>query len=88
LATIKSETGSWWWAAFVVVYTIALAWVVSFVVYQSIIHNVWQEVIVGGILILALIYIVVRIIRKFRRNDSDTPCSSCSASGCHGCPYK
>ena len=88
LATIKSETGSWWWAAFVAVYTIALAWMVSFVVYQSIIHNVWQEVIVGGILILALIYIVARIVRKFRRNDSDTPCSSCSASGCHGCPYK
>ena len=88
LATIKSETGSWWWAVFVAVYTIALAWVVSFVVYQSIIHNVWQEVIVGGILILALIYIVARIVRKFRRNDSDTPCSGCSASGCHGCPYK
>lgn len=88
LATIKSETGSWWWAVFVAVYTIALAWVVSFVVYQSIIHNVWQEVIVGGILILVLVYIVTRIVRKFRRNDSDTPCSSCSASGCHGCPYK
>ena len=88
LATIKSETGSWWWTVFVAVYTIALAWVVSFVVYQSIIHNVWQEVRVGGILILVLIYIVMRIIRKFRRNDSDTPCSSCSASGCHGCPYK
>ncbi len=87
LATIKSETGSWWWAVFVAVYTIALAWVVSFVVYQSIIHNVWQEVIVGGILILALIYIVIRVIRKFHRTDSDTPCSSCSASGCHGCPY-
>ncbi len=88
LAIIKSETGSWWWAAFVAVYTIALAWVVSFVVYQSIIHNVWQEVIVGIILLSALIYIVMRIVRKFRRNDSDTPCSSCSASGCHGCPYK
>ena len=88
LATIKSETGSWWWAAFVAVYTIALAWIVSFVVYQSIIHNVWQEVIVGLILLSALIYIVIRIVRKFRRNDSDTPCSSCSASGCHGCPYK
>ena len=88
LATIKSETGSWWWAAFVAVYTIALAWIVSFVVYQSIIHNVWQEVIVGIILLSALIYIVMRIVHKFRRNDSDTPCSSCSASGCHGCPYK
>ncbi len=87
LATIKSETGSWRWAAFVAIYTIVLAWIVSFVVYQSIIHNVWQEVIVGGILTLVLIYIIMCIIRKFRHNNSDTPCSSCSASGCHGCPY-
>ena len=88
LATIKSETGSWWWAVFVALYTIVLAWVVSFVVYQSIIHNVWQEVLVGLVMLLVVVYIVTRIVRKFRRNDSDTPCSSCSASGCHGCPYK
>ena len=88
LVTIKHETGTWWWAVFVAIYTIVLAWVVSFVVYQSIIHNVWQEVVVGCILLLVLIYMVLRIIRKMRNSNSDSPCSACSASGCHGCPYK
>ena len=32
--TIQGETGRWRWALFVVVYTIALAWIVSTVVYQ------------------------------------------------------
>ena len=88
LVTIKHETGSWWWAVFVAIYTIVLAWVVSFVVYQSIIHNIWQEVVVGCILLLVLIYVVSRIIRKMRNSNTDSPCSACSASGCHGCPYK
>ena len=88
LVTIKHETGTWWWAVFVAIYTIVLAWVVSFVVYQSIIHNVWQEVVVGCILLLVSIYIALRIIRKMRNGNSDSPCSACSASGCHGCPYK
>ena len=88
LATIKSETGSWWWALFVAVYTIVLAWIVSFVAYQSIIHNVWQEVIVGFILILVVIYIISNVIRKFKKKDSDSPCSGCSAAVCDGCPYK
>ena len=34
IAAIKGETGSWKWAAFAAVYTTALAWVVSAVVYQ------------------------------------------------------
>ena len=86
LATIKSETGSWWWAAFVAVYTIVLAWVVSFVVYQSIIHNVWQEVLVGFILLITIINIIVRLINKFRKSSS--PCNSCSNAGCEGCPHR
>jgi ferrous iron transport protein B len=34
VVAIKNESGSWKWAAFVVVYTTALAWIVSFLVYQ------------------------------------------------------
>ena len=34
LAAIKQESGSWKWAIFAAVYTTALAWVVSFAVYQ------------------------------------------------------
>ena len=34
IAAIKGETGSWKWALFTVFYTTALAWIVSFMVYQ------------------------------------------------------
>ena len=34
IAAIKGETGSWKWATFAAIYTTALAWVVSAVVYQ------------------------------------------------------
>ncbi len=34
IAAIKNESGSWKWAAFVVIYTTLLAWIVSFLVYQ------------------------------------------------------
>ena len=85
LATIKSETGSWWWALFVAVYTILLAWIVSFVVYQSIIHNVWQELLVSFILLIAVINIIVRLIKKFRKSSS--PCNGCSNVGCDSCPH-
>jgi len=34
IAAIKNETGSWRWALFAAVYTTALAWIVSAVVYQ------------------------------------------------------
>ena len=34
IATIKNEAGSWKWAAFVVFYTTALAWISAFVVYN------------------------------------------------------
>ncbi|MDR1610338.1 MAG: ferrous iron transport protein B [Candidatus Symbiothrix sp.] len=34
IVAIKNELGSWKWALFVVVYTTALAWLVSFTVYQ------------------------------------------------------
>jgi ferrous iron transport protein B len=35
VAVIKRETNSWGWAGFSVLYTTALAWVVSLVVYQG-----------------------------------------------------
>lgn len=34
IATIKQESGSWKWAAFAAFYTTALAWIISFAVYQ------------------------------------------------------
>ncbi len=35
IAAVGRESGSWKWAAFVVFYTTALAWIASFVVYQA-----------------------------------------------------
>jgi ferrous iron transport protein B len=34
IAAIKGETDSWRWALFAAIYTMALAWVVSALVYQ------------------------------------------------------
>ena len=34
IAAINKESGSWKWAAFTIFYTTALAWLVSFVVFQ------------------------------------------------------
>jgi ferrous iron transport protein B len=34
IAVIKKETGSWKWAAFTVGYSLALAWLIAFVIYR------------------------------------------------------
>ena len=34
VSAIVSETGSWWWGLFSIVYNTALAWIASFIVYQ------------------------------------------------------
>jgi ferrous iron transport protein B len=35
IATIRRESGSWKWAAFVMVYTTAIAWLASFIIFQA-----------------------------------------------------
>jgi ferrous iron transport protein B len=35
IAAIKKESGNWKWAAFTVFYTTALAWILSFIIYQT-----------------------------------------------------
>ncbi|MFH2095424.1 MAG: ferrous iron transport protein B [Bacteroidota bacterium] len=35
IATIRRETGSWKWAVFTILYTTGLAWMISFIVYQT-----------------------------------------------------
>jgi ferrous iron transport protein B len=35
VAAIRRESGSWKWAAFVVIYTTSVAWLLSFIVYQT-----------------------------------------------------
>lgn len=91
IATIQHETKSWLWALFVVIYTVVLAWLVSFITYQSIINNVWQEVVVFIILSVSIIVVVSKIINSIKNRKQIDNCSSsntCVTSTCSGCPKR
>ncbi len=79
IATIKHETGSWWWAVFVSIYTILLAWIVSFIVYQSIVHNIWQSAVVGLIIFIALWAILARLRKALQAKSRCQGCAGCHA---------
>lgn len=83
LVAIKQESGSWKWAIFTAGYTTALAWLVSFAVYQ--IGGMFYEL--AGMGSRATDCIVrspysLWYLSFFRRvKENDNPCASC-ASGC------
>jgi len=82
IGAIRMETKSWWWAMFAAIYTIVLAWIVSAVVYQSVANGVWQEVVVGAVLLWAVVRVVMRFFKK-----KDNKCNGCKdVTGCAGCP--
>ena len=80
IATIKHETGSWVWGIFAAIYTIALAWIISFCAYQIANHGWWQQALVGLLVLYALIKVAQNILK---RKKKPTACSSCS-----GCDLK
>ena len=80
IATIKNETGSWWWALFAAGYTVVLAWVVSTCVYQSITHGVWQEVLAWAAVLVA-VYFAGRAVCRRVIHPKRAGCGS----GCDGC---
>ncbi len=82
ISTIKNETKSWGWAGFVAFYTVALAWIISFATYQSITHDLWQELIVGVLIILA----TLGILRKIRQavHTKRNKCANCTGN-CKQC---
>lgn len=77
VVTIRNETGSWWWALFVVGYTTLLAWIVAFVAYNTITYGIVQEAIVSFAILLCLMYIARRIFT-----------SMSNKSNCEGCKFK
>lgn len=79
VATIKHETESWRWALFAVFYTIALAWIISFAVYQSIAHHAIQEVAVALILFIAIIISIHYFRKSLKRKRSCQGCTACDA---------
>lgn len=77
IATIKHETGKWKWALFTIFYTISLAWLVSFIVYQSIINHVLQEIIVAIILFISLMISLRKIKHSLHKKSMCNGCTAC-----------
>jgi ferrous iron transport protein B len=67
IATIKQESGSWLWTGLVIIYTISLAWVVSFITYNVLSHFTVETVIGSIAAIIVVVWFVRRKIRKHRK---------------------
>ena len=74
IITTRNETGSWLWALFVVGYTTTIAWIMAFIAYNVITYGVVQEVIVGVVIFLCLLFVARRIVE---RKGGKTKCGSC-----------
>lgn len=82
LVTIKHETRSWWWALFSAVYTIVLAWLVSFLFYQIMKNNLMQEFVITLLLLFSVWFIIRKTIIIFKKKN---PCSYCNSTSCKDC---
>ena len=88
IATIYDEAKSWGWTLFSTVYSLMLAWIVSFIFYQSAIHNIWQELLVALVFIIAIFLVIKRIIHLCK-NKKKNSCEGCVGGNlCNSCPVK
>ena len=92
IAAVKKESGSWKWAAFLVVYTTLLAWILAFGIYQigSFLFNLNQmiQAIISYIIIaLSCIYSLYSLFRLFFPGKQKTSMPGCSGT-CSGCAIK
>lgn len=84
LATIRKESGSWKWTGFVTLFQLAVAWLVTFAVYQIGLACLGTPSVAGITVLIALVvaawaaFAVRAIIRRKKRGCGD--CSNCS--GC------
>jgi len=82
IGAIKQETNLAW-SLFVVVYTLILAWLLAYVTYVIMSYNIWQEVLVGLSIFVAVIY----AIRSFVRSLHPSKHGGCSTNPtCGNCP--
>ncbi|MDR1792425.1 MAG: ferrous iron transport protein B [Bacteroidales bacterium] len=82
LAAIKHETGSWKWAAFVVVYTLLLAWGTAFLFRLIATGSIFQQsTVIILIAAVVLTYIIYKSVKFFRQ-----PPHACK--DCKGCKMK
>lgn len=86
IATVKKELGSKW-AILIVFLQCTIAWLVSFLLYRSILLisssglNIQSVVILFGIILMCS-YIFLKLMNK-----KDPNCFSCSSVNCSGCIY-
>ncbi len=84
LATIRKESGSWKWTGFVTLFQLAVAWLVTFAVYQIGLACLGTPSVAGITVLIALVvaawaaFAVRAIVRRKRKGCGD--CSNCS--GC------
>ncbi len=84
LATIRKESGSWKWTGFVTLFQLAVAWLVTFAVYQIGLACLGTPSVAGITVLIALVvaawaaFAVRAIVRRKKRGCGD--CSNCS--GC------
>ena len=89
ISAIVNESGSWKWGIFVIIYTCVLAWIVSFIVYQTgnffvgKFIGMWQDIAVCVIGISIIGYIAYKVYRMLTKPKSSDPCC-----GCSGCSLK
>ncbi|MDR1459468.1 MAG: ferrous iron transport protein B [Bacteroidales bacterium] len=76
IGTIKKETASWKWAFFVIVYTLVLAWLVSFAAYNIFSHFTIPTVIIFAVLTIAVFFAGRSIYKSLKRKNC------CSCKGC------
>lgn len=84
LATIRKESGSWKWTGFVTLFQLAVAWLVTFAVYQIGLACLGTPSVAGITVLIALVvaawaaFAVRAIVRRKKKGCGD--CSNCS--GC------
>lgn len=87
LATIRKESGSWKWTGFVTLFQLAVAWLVTFAVYQIGLACLGTPSVAGITVLIALVvaawaaFAVRAIVRRKKRG-----CGNCS--NCSGCDKK
>ncbi|MDR1182763.1 MAG: ferrous iron transport protein B [Bacteroidales bacterium] len=79
IGAIKNESASWKWAFLVVIYTIALAWIVSFAAYNIFSYFSVQTIITFAIVAMAVLFAGYKIYKSLKRKNCST-CEGCSGN--------
>jgi ferrous iron transport protein B len=77
---IKKESGSYLLTASIIIYTLILAWIVSFIAYTILSHFTIQHIGTFILVVLIVILLVKYILRKFMKRKNSSTCKGCSCN--------